>query len=243
MKKIIIVILLLSYFSIFSSNVNAENNNNIFEIDTNTDYNETNYDLLNISQFSCNEDNIYVISNVDENRVDIYDDQGVWIASGSNIKSVGIPNELLIVKNETINYVYNGFSPLGIADDYDKWGSWQQSPIVRLTVNFSGSSIAESVLKSMFIAALKQKNVTISDMAVSYLVGKIVSSMTNNLVVSLKGDYSYNTYCSILRKERLNRYYDSGAVMTYGTAVAQWLSSPWTYGVYPDACRYLTQLY
>ncbi len=207
------------------------------------EFDDLDSDLVDIVHTNTKEREIYVVSDSKNNRIDIYDENGNWLMSGSEITLINVPKELFFVRNDSIKYLYNGVIPCGVADNYDYWGSWQSSDIVRLKINYSVGELKADALTELRYYAFENKKIAIAYLAVEKLVNLIMYSVSNNLVIYLKGDHSYNTYCSILRKERVNRYNFSGSVMTYGTAVAQWLSSPWTYGVYPDACRYLTQLY
>ena len=243
MKKIILAITVIcslccSIHSTYADEIGlTDDNDNHY-----TEFSDLNYDLVEISETESEIGTLYVVSDSNNDRIDIYDENGNWLASGSDITLIEVPDEIFFVRNESIEYLYSGIVPCGVADNYDYWGSWQSSDIVRLTVNFTGT-LTVTVLKTLIKKAFSDKSISILDEAVGGLVSLIVGSIVNNTVIHLKGDYSYNTYCSILRKERVNRYNSNGSVMTYGTAAAHWLTSPWTYGVYPDACRYLTQLY
>ena len=77
--------------------------------------------------------------------------------------------------------------------------------------------------------------------SVNSFVYSMYSLVTEHMEFGVKALVSYNRYCDILVKEQV-----TGEVRgkKYSGAINHnWLDSPWIYGVHPEACRYLTEIY
>ncbi len=134
-------------------------------------------------------------------------------------------------------------SPYAAVDTYDKWRNWIPTKMVQFVPKFSGTSIQTGVLTSLMVSAFTGAALFVPTTAISLLCGAIVDSVYNGQYIYVKGDYSYNTYCEILRKERVNQYNANGSLKRYGPATTRWLNTPWDYATAPAACRILTQKY
>ncbi len=136
----------------------------------------------------------------------------------------------------------NSISTAALIDDYDQWKGWKPTDIVRVTPKFSTDTIVESTFEVLIDVVFKENKITILKTAIKQFCKAVYKSIKNNTTIYLKGDYNYNKYCDILRKERVNQYNSNGSVKHYGSAVTNWLNTPWDYTTHAS-CRVLTQRY
>lgn len=177
------------------------------------------------------------ISHIYDNEIVVYDLEGNIVATAT-YTAIEIPENIVTNQNAIPNEIVSPFS----VDDFEKWGNWVQTQFVQFVPNFSGSSIGSGVLAALMESAFSAASITISGLAIGLLCGVIADSIINGQTVYVKGDFSYNVYCNILRKERVNQYYSNGNVKTYGQVTTNWLSSPWDYSQ-PAECRVLADRY
>lgn len=183
------------------------------------------------------EDGEYV-SHIFDDVIIVYDLEGNVLVTAT-YTSFGAPDP--IIPNRMVNP--NGLiSPLSV-ELYDQWGNWIETEFVQFVPVFSGSSIASGALAATMESAFLAKKIHISGMAISLICGSIADSIVNGQTITVRGDFSYNVYCNILRKERVNQYNANGKVKKYGPETTNWLSSPWDYGTADASCRALANKY
>lgn len=183
------------------------------------------------------EGNIY-ITEIYEHEIFVYDENRNLLASATyGCSTIVVSSQFISIETRP------AFSLMSLVDDYDIWNGWRPTTMVNFVPNFSGTNIVKGVLKSLIVAALTGNGIVISIIAVEQLVNVIWDGIENGTTVYVKGDYDYNSFCSILRKERVNRYNSNGTIKTYGATTVNWLDTPWIYDLYPAACRTLTQRY
>lgn len=150
-----------------------------------------------------------------------------------------------VVEDESNANTYdeeNSISTAALIDDYDQWNGWRPTDIVKVTPQFSTDTIVENTLEILVDVVFKENKINILKNAIKQFCKAVYKSIKNNTTIYLKGDYNYNKYCDILRKERVNQYNSNGSVKHYGSAVTNWLNTPWDYTTHA-ACRVLTQRY
>lgn len=177
---------------------------------------------------------VYIVETFDT-MIIVYDTNHNIVATAFFDKIVNRYEEYSIRNNTLI-------SPSALVDDYDKWNGWRSTDMVKFIPKFSTSTISSAVLNTLLSAALSTSGINIISAAISALCGVIAETIVSGQTVYVKGDYNYNKYCDILRKERVNYLNSNGSVKIYGSAVVNWLNTPWDYTT-PAACRVLTERY
>lgn len=181
------------------------------------------------------EENIYYRSVVSNDKIVLWNENGEMIAVA--YVSLSENNDIVTNKFKVSPFL---IETRGLGDNYDYWSGWANTTIVNLQINFSGQSISAAALTSLIMAALSTNGISLTYEVIAGFAGMIANSITNGSTISFKGQVMTNIYCNILTKERVVKT-NSGVV--YGPTYVNWLDSPWVYGVYPEACRFLTELY
>lgn len=178
------------------------------------------------------------ISHIYEDEIILFDLEGNIVATAT-YTTIEIPEAVIPVQDIM---PYEIISPFSV-DDFEKWGNWVQTEFVQFVPHFNTAAITASALSALMQNAFSIKNIVISISAIGLLCDFIADSITNGQTVTVKGEFSYNVYCNILRKERVNQYNTNGSVKTYGQITTNWLSSPWDYGTADASCRVLAERY
>lgn len=187
--------------------------------------------IVNVS-----EDGQY-ISHIYDDEIVVYDLEGNIVATAT-YTAIEIPENIATNQNAIPNEIISPFS----VDDFEKWGNWVQTQFVQFVPSFNTSVISASLLSTLMKDAFTGKNIFVSLSAIGLLCDIIADQVVNGQTITVKGEFSYNVYCNILRKERVNQYNTNGSVKTYGQISANWLSSPWDYSQ-PAECRVLAERY
>lgn len=121
-----------------------------------------------------------------------------------------------------------------LVDTYDKWRGGSDVLTTQLVIDEGSMTIA--AVKALILAKLQQNYIEAAYVIVEELATQIADG--NLGVVTISIQYNWNSYCSILRKER------GRAGASYTTESVYWTANPWDYtGTVETACRVLTERY
>lgn len=250
MKKILSVLITIS-LAITLTNVNVFANEKSENIYTNNSMNLANNDELRVLseeerivigkkvRITKYETNIGILETIlTENLVTVRDGNGeIVFATTYYIKN---DNE------SVINVFNNGTDSIsllasGLAESYDRW----RSPITTSTYVVTIGAVIptiqalSSAIKSILAAACP---FLLAYSALSF-ASDIYSAITENIELNIAAVVTYNFYCNILVKEKVIGEIPKYSLTGRGSESINWLDSPWIYGVHPEACRYLTEIY
>lgn len=233
LKFAIVLSLLCNHPTMIYANENVEESNNKFDLISETKIFSSDEIYSQLTFFDG--ENIY-ISEIYDGEVYVYDSNLNLLASATF--AVGETST-----EESYESSSSEISTAALIDTYDQWRGWYATQMVKLVPKFETPSISESVLSSLIYSALTNSGISVLSVVVGYLSTAIAHSITSGTTVYVKGDYNYNKYCSILRKERVNRYNSDGTVKTYGKDSYSWQGAVWDYATTDASCRVLVERY
>lgn len=265
MKNIIIQFLALTIaFVTCTTNVFANDSSNGFEVVSNTNKNieetidlsndiESNYPKLDNSIVLISEHKIYLdnkqvqvkIFNVDNEIMKFTIDENTVIVENDNSDILAVFTYRKIKNGsnyDSINLFDNEISPLAsnLAHSYDKWPEkWNKTSTY--TVDIVGDVPTAATLVTTVATILGEVCPLILTLTIYLYVYSIYDYLEDNGSFDVCAYTKINRYCNILRKEYVGNTQPSSD--NADGVNENWLDSPWIYGVHPEACRFLTELY
>lgn len=127
-----------------------------------------------------------------------------------------------------------------LAESYNVFGNWYNSSTYVVLIEDAIPTLVN--LSAALLSILTANAFTfLLAMSVNSFVYSFYSILTEHTEINVAARVRYNRYCNILVKEQILGTVKGKSYK--GTENKNWLDSPWIYGVHPEACRYLTEIY
>lgn len=177
-------------------------------------------------------------STLGENMVTIRDESGeiVFIATYYEKEDSSSSINVFNYDNESVLLLASG-----LAEQYDRW----RSPVRTTTYVVRVGAIKPTI--DALASAVDDILSAVCPWLLAYTVLSFAREMHEiihaNSQFNVAAELIYNFYCNILVKETIVGEVPADSLTARGVQNVNWTDSPWIYGVHPEACRFLTELY